>query len=91
MFYMKDAFNSAEDLPGAGQIFYDALNKAIQQNENIVVDMYGVSSLPSIFLNVSVGRIIEERGKEELKAHVSFVKITKKQAMRLKDYFSRYN
>ena len=91
VFYMKDAFVSTNNLPSAGEIFYEAINKAIQENENMVVDMSGVSSLPSIFLNVSVGRIIEERGKEDLRAHVSFIKITKKQAARLKEYFSRYN
>lgn len=88
---MKDALGAANNLPNAGQIFYDAINNAIQANDNIVVDMTGVSSLPSIFLNVSVGRVIEEQGKEVLRTHVTFVKITKSQAIRLKEYFSRYN
>lgn len=88
---MKDVFGAGNSLPDAGQIFYDAINNAILTGENIVVDMTGVSSLPSIFLNVSVGRIIEEQGKDVLRAHVTFVKITKQQAIRLKEYFSRYN
>lgn len=82
---------SAKNLPDAGQVLYNAVNDAISTDQKVVVDMSDVSSLPSIFLNVSVGRIIEESGKEKLRNHVVFIHITKKQATRLKDYFNRYN
>ena len=53
------------------------------------IDMNGVSSLPSILLNVSLGRIIDEKGKGTLKNYV-VSQITKLQAIRLKDYIMRY-
>ena len=53
------------------------------------IDMNGVSSLPSILLNVSLGRIIDEKGKGTLQNYV-VSQITKLQAIRLKDYMMRY-
>ena len=53
------------------------------------IDMNGVSSLPSILMNVSLGRIIDETGKGTLKNYV-VSQITKLQAIRLKDYIMRY-
>lgn len=52
--------------------------------------MEGVSSLPSMFLNVSIGKFIDEFGFETLKKKISFAKITKLQAELLTDYISRY-
>ena len=90
-FIMKDVLSAAKNLPDAGSVFYKAISDAIQTNQKVEVDMSEVSSLPSIFLNVSVGKIIEESGKEALKSHVVFIHITKGQATRLRDYFNRYN
>lgn len=53
--------------------------------------MEGVTSLPSIFLNVSLGKIIDDYDIEILKKHISFSNITRSQAERLKDYLIRYN
>lgn len=50
-----------------------------------MVDMTGASYLPSVFLNISVGRILDQFGDESLKRHISFAKITKQQADRLTD------
>ena len=88
---MKDVLSSTKNLPDAGLVFYNAINDAILGNRKVVVDMSDVSSLPSIFLNVSVGKIIEEKGKEILREHVVFVHITKGQANRLSEYFNRYS
>lgn len=52
--------------------------------------MTGVESLPSIFLNMSLGRIIEDFGEEALKGKLSFKNITKAQAERVKDYLNRF-
>ncbi len=52
--------------------------------------MESVTSLPSVFLNVSIGRIIDEFGTEAMR-HFTFVKITKVQAERLQKYLSSYS
>lgn len=66
-----------KNLPDAGKVLYDALNNAIKTNSKVVVDMTGVEALPSIFLNMSLGRIIEDFGEEALKGN-SLLRILQK-------------
>ena len=58
--------------------------------DRIVVNMSDVDLLPSMFLNVSIGKLIDTYGKQKVKETISFTMITKSQASRLKDYFERY-
>ena len=88
---LKDIINSADLLTDAGEVFYRRLVDAISKDEKVVVDMTGVSYIPSVFLNVSVGRILDQFGTGSLKRHMSFAKITKQQAGRLTDYIAKYN
>ena len=88
---MKEVLASHNSLPEAGNTFYNTIVGAIASDEKVVANMEGVSSLPSMFLNVSIGRIIDEYDMDTLKQHVSFSNITRSQAERLKDYLIRYN
>lgn len=90
VFNMNTALQQSKDYSVAGQYLYKSIKEAIANNDRLSVDMDGVTSLPSVFLNVSLGRIIDEEGKDKLKQYVGFVKITKQQALRLKDYMMRY-
>lgn len=76
-------------LPEAGTSFYNQLVEILGENDKVVIDMSEVTSLPSIFLNVSIGRIIDVYGMEALKK-LSFTMITKQQALRLKEYIDKY-
>ncbi|OAV71065.1 hypothetical protein Barb6_01541 [Bacteroidales bacterium Barb6] len=49
----------------------------------------GVTSLPSIFLNVSIAKFMEEYGIDTLRQKVSFAKISKVQAKHILDYISK--
>ncbi len=88
---MNSALEQNKDFVAAGNALYLSIKEAMTNHDTLSVDMEGVTSLPSIFLNASLGRIIDEVGKEKLKRSVGFVKITKQQAMRLRDYMLRYN
>ena len=79
-----------KDFPMAGSSLYDIIRENMNSSDKITIDMEGVSSLPSMFLNVSIGKFIDEFGFETLKKKISFTKITKLQAERLTDYISRY-
>ena len=79
-----------KDFPMAGSSLYDIISENMNSSDKITIDMEGVSSLPSMFLNVSIGKFIDEFGFETLKKKISFTKITKLQAERLTDYISRY-
>ena len=86
---MNVILQNTYNLEHAGNVLYDDIKNAIARKEHISIDMNGVSSLPSILLNVSLGRIIDEKGKGTLKNYV-VSQITKLQAIRLKDYIMRY-
>ena len=79
-----------KNYPDAGEVLFCEILKHIDESEKIVVDMTGIDALPSMFLNTSIGQIIDRFGKQTLKDHVSFAMITKSQAMRLQEYLARY-
>ena len=87
---LSGIINSTNLLSDAGADFYHKLFAALSSEENVVVDMTDVSSLPSVFLNVSIGRLIDEIGVDALRNRISFVMITKQQAARLKEYIIKY-
>ncbi|MCR5077938.1 MAG: DUF4325 domain-containing protein [Prevotella sp.] len=87
---MNDILKTYQTLPASGEVLYGKIKAAIKNGDKLSVNMEGVTSLPSILLNVSIGRIIDEEGKDKLKQYVSFTRITKLQALRLRDYLQRY-
>lgn len=78
-----------KDFTTAGSILYDLIRGDINSSGKIIINMEGVSSLPSMFWNVSISRIIEEFGLEVFKSKVSFVNITKMQAKRLTEHVNQ--
>lgn len=88
--FLENILSECKDLPAAGDLFYHKVMEAESQSQKVIVNMENVNSLPSIFLNVSIGRMIDSHGIEWLKNHLTFTRITKAQAQRLTDYLSRY-
>ncbi len=74
--------------PDAGMLLYDTINPIYDCEDKIVLDMNGVDLLPSMFLNVSIGRLIKERGIQSIKK-ISFINITEGQIKRIKDYIAK--
>lgn len=72
--------------PESGVELYGLLEEKLNDDERIVLDMAGVTSLPSMFLNVSIGRFIKEHGYQALKEKVSFANISRVQAQYIADY-----
>ena len=89
--FLNDILKQNSDLTIAGTMFYDIIKKEISNGQTVVVDMESVTSLPSIFLNVSFGKIIDEFGLNTIRQHISFIKITKIQAERLQKYLGAYS
>lgn len=78
-----------KDYPEAGESLYAIIKSKQNECDKIILDMNGVTSLPSMFLNVSIGKYIDEFGIESLKNKISFAKITKLQAQRIKEYIAK--
>lgn len=86
---LKDLMSN-QSLPDAGSRLLEIMMSKLNAGENIILDMDGVPSLPSLFLNTSIGKFIEERGGELLKQKVSFARISKGQAERLQEYIRKF-
>jgi len=75
--------------PESGQMLYDYMSPLLAKGENVTLDLAGVISLPSMFLNASIGMAAREYGIETIKKNIAFRNVTKTQAERLKEYFER--
>ena len=75
--------------PDAGEVLYDVMVKTFNTGDILTINMEGVSALPSMFLNTSLGRYIEENGADAIKGKLSFKNITRSQVVRLQDYIKR--
>lgn len=87
---LSNIISKSNDLPTAGLSLYNVVIDNLNKTERVFIDMQDVQSLPSIFLNVSIGRLIDEYGKNMVKDKIAFKKISQSQAMRIKEYFDRY-
>lgn len=79
------------DYPTAGDVVYGLIMKNIDSADIITLDMKGVSLIPSMFLNTSLGRIIQERGLDFVKAKLTFTNIKSSDANRIKAYVGRFS
>ncbi len=88
---LNQIISTSKGATDAGACLYAGLKSQVRDNGKAVIDMTGVTSLSSVFLNVSIGRIIDEYGMEAIKNTISFINITQQQAKRLKEYLERYS
>ena len=88
--HLSNIINDSADLPKAGDALYQIITDSINGSDKVVIDMTDVIALPSIFLNVSLGMLIDKWGKQKVKEVVSFKNVSKQQAFRIKEYFDRY-
>ena len=75
--------------PESGQVLYNTMVPLLSADQQVVLDMADVISLPSMFLNASIGMAAQKYGVDKVKKSVVFHHVTKAQAERLKDYFAR--
>lgn len=78
---------AGKSYPESGTALYGNIIQQMQADGKIEIDLKGVLSLPSMFLNASFGRIANEYGTNALKSKVTFFNISKAQAERLSNYF----
>ena len=78
-----------KDYPTAGDSLYQRMVFCLDSEDRVILDMNGVLLIPSMFLNVSIGRLAQERGVEYVKKYVSFSHIKVSDAQRIQQYFKR--
>lgn len=83
------AMLSNKSFPDAGRDLFDVMKSKVNSEKKIVINLDGVVSLPSMFLNVSIGQFISEYGVDLLKEKVSFAQISATQAQRIREYIAK--
>lgn len=76
--------------PEAGTEFFNVLQRAIETNQKLRIDMEGVDSIPTMFMTNSFGRIMNEYGVKKLKETMMFSRISKSQIDRISKYLTDY-
>jgi len=74
--------------PDSGNVLFHLIEEKLQMEDKIILDMTNVVSLPSMFLNVSIGKFIETHGIDALKKKIAFAHISTSQMERLKVYIN---
>ncbi len=77
--------------PDAGECIFTDIKDSIITNSKLIIDMSEVVSVPTMFLNMSIGSIIDEFGTQKLKESIGFRNISKSEAERIQKYIIDYN
>ena len=85
---VRDALDG-RSFPEAGDYVYNLMLPFADTDEEFVLDLQGVSDLPSLFFNMCLKRFVEGRGTEFVKSRVRFKNISRSQAARVVDYVEK--
>ena len=85
---IKDALDG-RPFPEAGDYVYNLMLPLADTDEEFVLDLQGVSGLPSLFFNMCLKRFVDVRWVEFVKSRVRFKNISKRQAAWLVDYLEK--
>ena len=86
---LSDILNN-NDYANGGTVVYDIAQMAISNNDIIVIDMQNVDSFPTVFMNTSFGKLMDNFGVDRTKKSFRFKNILKTQVERISKYFSDY-
>lgn len=78
------------NLPEAGMALFPFIEEAINSNQTLCIDMEGVDSIPTLFMNTSFGVALDKFGIQKFKSSISFAHIKKSQVDRIKKYLVDY-
>lgn len=90
MIQLVNYLKESESFPQSGTRLLTDMETNLMNGNPIEIDLSGVLVLPSMFLNASFGKAIQKYGYNNIRQVIHFYNITKGQAMRISDYFRRY-
>lgn len=76
--------------PEAGTALFPYIENAIRTQDPICIDMAGVDSIPTLFMNTSFGEALQAYGASAFKKSITFAHIQRAQAERIKKYVIDY-
>lgn len=81
---------TGKSYPDAGASLYVILTQNLDK-DRIVLDMKGITVVPSMFLNTSIGRLITEKGVSVVKQKIAFCNILTSQMAHIREYVRQYS
>lgn len=88
--YIKDLLINGS-FPEGGAKLYDLAKPIMETGGTIKLNFDGVDALPSLFMNVSFGKLIPEFGIRNVVQSLKFYDISKVQLEHIRRYFKRFN
>ena len=85
---IKEALDG-RNFPDAGDYVYNLMIPSVDTDDTWIWDMQEVNELPSMFLNMSLGRFVKDRGADFVRKKVRFKNINKSQALRIVEYVEK--
>ncbi|CCU57721.1 STAS-like domain-containing protein [Bacillus subtilis] len=58
-----------------GEVLYNALNKELGKNQNVIVDFEGITDLTTAFLNVGIGHLYNSFSSQELNEKLDIINL----------------
>ena len=86
---LEDIMKRHQHYPDAGTALYAEIVSNLQ-DEQIIIDSENVRGIPTLMLNTSIGRLIDEFGYSRIKGRICFKHMGKTDAETLRKYISHY-
>lgn len=74
-----------------GEVIFTLINEMFKQDQQVVVDFSGVTSIPSAFVNSAFIRLLENFSFEQVKRNLSFIHSTRQINQLIKSRFEFVN
>lgn len=89
-FKIQDFINTNENLSDAGKALYNAVLPYLEGEDKIILDFSGNMGIPTLFLNTSLGDLMDAYGINKIKKAFKYTNIQTTQAERIQKYFADY-
>lgn len=89
-FRIQDFIDSNDNLSDAGKALFFAVSPLLNKEDKIILDFSGNMGIPTLFLNTSIGDLIDEFGIDKIKKAFKYINIQPSQAERIQKYFKDY-
>lgn len=78
------------DYPKAGDTFYRDAKNIIDAGGIVVFDMLDVDGIPTVFLNTSLGHLLDDYGVDKVKQSIRTGNMPRSQVDRMRRYIAIY-
>ncbi|MBD5369606.1 MAG: STAS-like domain-containing protein [Bacteroides sp.] len=87
---IKEYIDRYNDYAKAGDRLYTDARPLIDRGEKLNFDMIGLDAVSTVFLNASLGHLMDDYGIERVKKSFRFTNLLRSQADRIRKYFTDY-